>query len=268
MRLLLFSSKRRILPRCNALNDKPDRNLRAQARCLHFRGVTAIRAALFDVDGTLLDSNELHVKAWRRAFADFDIPVSLRALREQMGNRGDRLAAALCPPGAADELARKLVQRHSDIFARDYLHRVRPFPGVRRLFNRLRADGVRVVLASSQEWERDRHIGILGVRGLVEEDALAAPRDTIAVGDSPYDALAARQAGMQAIGVLTGSFDKRTLWDAGARYVYRDIADLLERYESSPLVILDDGDDDEPPGAPQPAVSARRESPSAGPRYR
>ena len=218
-----------------------------------------IRAALFDVDGTLLDSNELHVRAWRRAFAEFDIRVPMQALREQMGNGGDRLVAALCPPEQAERIAKKLIQRHVDIFARDYLHRVRPFPGVRELFERLHADGVRVVLASSaQEWERDRHIEILGVGHLLDSatsgEAIAhtkpcpdvfraaldglgdvSPREAVAAGDSPYDAIAARRAGMQAIGVLTGSFDKECLWKAGARMVFRDFEDLLESYAASPF---------------------------------
>lgn len=229
-----------------------------------------VHAALFDVDGTLLDSNELHVKAWRRAFAAFDIHVSLQALRAQMGNSEDDLVAALLPPGAARGLGRKLVQRHVDIFARDYLPRVRPFPGVRALFERLHADGVRIVLASrAREWERDRQIGILGVRDLIDAATSldkVSPREAVMVGDSPYDARAARRAGMQAIGVLTGGFEKQALWDAGARFVYRDIMDLCDAYQSSPLVILDDGDDDEVPL--QGRISARPGFPSAGPRYR
>ena len=153
----------------------------------------------------------------------------------------------------------ELVQRHADIFARDYLDSVRPFPGVAELFERLRADGVRIALASSaRKWERDRYIARLGVGHLLDaattgrsakhtkpqpdvfRAALArlggvARDEAVVVGDSPYDAQAARRGGMQAIGVLTGGFPKQRLWEAGARMVFRDIEDLLESYEASPF---------------------------------
>jgi beta-phosphoglucomutase-like phosphatase (HAD superfamily) len=88
-----------------------------------------IRAALFDVDGTLLDSNEAHVEAWRRAFLDFGMEVSVTALREQMGNGGDRVLRALCSPQQVREFSKALIQRHVEIYNRDYLPMVRPFRG-------------------------------------------------------------------------------------------------------------------------------------------
>lgn len=219
----------------------------------------ALRAALFDVDGTLIDSNESHARAWQRALRDFGIDVSLAAVRQQMGNGGERVVRALCTPGQAHALGKDLVQRHAEIFTRDYLDSVRPFPGVVELFERLRADGVRIALAcSARKWERDRYIARLGIGHLLDaattgrsakhtkpqpdvfRAALArlggvARDEAVVVGDSPYDAEAARRGGMQAIGVLTGGFPKQRLWEAGARMVFRDIEDLLESYEASPF---------------------------------
>jgi len=219
----------------------------------------AIRAALFDVDGTLLDSNALHIEAWRRAFAQFDIGVSRRALQAQMGNGGDRLVRALCAPQQAERIGPRLIQRHVEIFTRDYLDQVRPFPGVRSLFERLRSDGVQVALASSaRQSERNRHIEILGVADLLDgatngqaiEKAKPNPdvfqcalatlygvrtEEAIVVGDSPWDALAAARAGMQTIGVLSGGFSKPRLWEAGARFVYLDVAELLASIDGSPF---------------------------------
>ena len=213
-----------------------------------------VRAALFDVDGTLLDSNELHVQAWQQALRDYGIEVPREALRQQMGNGGDQLVLAVCGPQRARKLSKKLIERHVEVFARDYIDQVRPFPGVRELFERLRADGVQVALASSaQKWERDRHIELLGIGHLLDgattgeaidhakpcpdvfQTALrslvnVAPREAVVVGDSPYDALAARSAGMQAIGVLSGGFSARILRAAGARPVLRDLQDLLRGY--------------------------------------
>lgn len=215
-----------------------------------------MQAALFDVDGTLLDSNDMHVEAWGRACSDYGLKVPTDKLREQMGNGGDRLVKALCKPEDAARLAKPLMERHVEIFTRAFLPHVRPFPGVRALFERLHADGVRIALASSaQKWERDRHIEILGVGDLLDtatsgddaepskpapelfQAALArlgnvAPRDAIAVGDSIYDALAARRAGLRAVGVTTGSFNERRLREAGAWLVFRDVADLLGNYDS------------------------------------
>lgn len=214
-----------------------------------------MKAALFDVDGTLLDSNDMHVEAWGRAFSYYGLKVPTEKLREQMGNGGDHLVKALCKPEDAARLAKPLIERHVEIFTRAFLPHVRPFPGVRALFERLHADGVRIVLASSaQKWERERHIEILGVRDLLDaatsgeaaEESKPAPdvfqaglqrlgnvaaRDAIAVGDSTYDALSARRAGMRAVGVTTGSFNERRLREAGAWLVFRDVADMLENYD-------------------------------------
>ena len=198
-----------------------------------------MRAALFDVDGTLLDTNEMHIEAWGRAFNDFGIKMPRERLREQMGNSGERLVKAVCKPDDAARLSKALVERHVEIYTRAFLPHVRPFPGVRELFERLRADGVRIALASSaRRAERERQIEILGVRDLL--DAVASSeilrdggvRDAAAIGDSVFDAMAARKAGLRAIGVQTGSFNERRLREAGAEYVYRDIADMLERYDA------------------------------------
>jgi len=215
-----------------------------------------VRAALFDVDATLLDSNDMHIEAWGRAFRDFDLDIPTDKLREQMGNGGDRVVKALCRPQDAARLSKALIERHVEIFTRAFLPHVRPFPGVRPLFERLHADGVRIVLASSaRPAERDRHIEILGVGDLrdaassgedadhtkaapdVFQAALArlknvAPRAAIAVGGSIYDAVAARRAGLCPVGVLTGSFGERRLREAGASLVFRDIAHMLENYDA------------------------------------
>jgi HAD superfamily hydrolase (TIGR01509 family) len=211
-----------------------------------------IRAALFDVDGTLLDSSAFHVEAWRRAFSDFGIEVAVHAIAQQMGNGGDRVVKALCTPEQAAKFSKRLIERHVEIFSRDYLPRVQPFPGVVELFQRLRHEGVRISLASSaQEWERDRHIEILGVAHLLDhatsgeaaettkpspdifQAALCglgdvAPEEAVAIGDSPYDAEAARRGGFWCFGVLSGGFSKQRLLQAGAHRVFSDIADLLE----------------------------------------
>jgi HAD superfamily hydrolase (TIGR01509 family) len=146
-----------------------------------------------------------------------------------------------------------------DLFTRQYLPRVKPFPKVRDLLQRMKTDGLRIALASSaKKQELQGHIKSLRIEDIVDaftsaddvqrskpcpdlfEVALnrlgnVAPEEAMVVGDTPYDAIAARNAGMQAIGVLSGGFSEASLRARGVIAVYRDVADLLEHYDESPL---------------------------------
>ena len=213
-----------------------------------------LQAVIFDIDGTLVDSNELHVAAWREVFLRFGRDVPPAALRAQMGKGGDQLMPVFW---FKDELARfgeEMQAQRVELFMRKYLKLAKPFPGVRPLFERVKRAGLRIALASSaKKPELEHHIGQLGVGELVDASTCAddaehskprpdilqaalarlpgvAAADALVVGDSPYDAQAARRAGMRCIGVLTGGFSERALLQAGAIAVYRDIADLDRGY--------------------------------------
>jgi HAD superfamily hydrolase (TIGR01509 family) len=136
---------------------------------------------------------------------------------------------------------------------------------VRELFERLKGEGVQIALASSaKEAELEQHQKSLGIEDLVDvaitkddaehskpcpdvfETALARlenvePKDSIVVGDTPYDAQAATKAGLRTIGLTSGGFDEQMLRDAGCIAIYRDVADLLERFEDSPLAAVTAG---------------------------
>ncbi|HZQ62634.1 MAG TPA: HAD family phosphatase [Casimicrobiaceae bacterium] len=218
-----------------------------------------VQAVLFDIDGTLVDSNDLHVAAWREAFREFGKDLSFEQVHEQIGKGGDQLIPVFC---SAEEIARfgdALDRVQAEIFTRKYLPQVKPFPEVRALFERIRRDGLRIALASSsKKHEVEAHKKTLGIGDLVEittsgdeverskpcPDVFQAARDAlrdvtaseaIVVGDTPYDAVAARRSGMRAIGVLSGGFEPSQLEGAGAIEVYRDIADLLARYDTCVL---------------------------------
>jgi beta-phosphoglucomutase-like phosphatase (HAD superfamily) len=106
------------------------------------------RAALFDVDGTLVDTNDLHAAAWRQAFLHFGIDLPHDEIRWQVGKGGDNLIPSLVPD--VDDDRRQEIEAHrSELFKLDYLPRATPFPAVRDLFERLTGDGVATVLASS-----------------------------------------------------------------------------------------------------------------------
>jgi len=216
----------------------------------------APRAALFDVDGTLVDTNDLHATAWREAFRHFGLDKPVEEIRWQIGKGGDNLIPALFPdlPDAQHEA---LEDFRSELFKRDYLPRATPFQDVRALFERLVGDGVRIVLASSsQAQEVDFHLSLIGCADLVHattsaddadrskpcpdifETALAkaAPigaDEAVVVGDTPWDAKAAAKLGLRTIGFRSGGFPDEALAEAGACELYDGAADLLARYDSS-----------------------------------
>lgn len=218
-----------------------------------------IKAVIFDVDGTLVDSNDLHVEAWQEAFRGRGKEVAFEELHEQMGKGGDQLMPVFCSREELDRFGEELERSRTELFASDYLPRVRPFPKVRELFERIKADGLAIALASSaKEEELERHKKSLRIEDLLEtstsaddaerskphpdifQAALAgigdvAPEDSVVVGDTPYDAVAAAKAGMRTIGLLSGGFSEEALRSAGAVEIYKDVADLLERYEESML---------------------------------
>ncbi len=214
------------------------------------------RAAIFDIDGTLVDSVDLHAQAWQEAFRDFGHDVDYAAIRGQIGKGGDQLMPVLL---SEEELRAKgdaLEKHRAAIFKEKYLPRVSGFPDVRALFERLRADGKQIVLASSsRKDDLDVYKRIADIADLVSADVSAddvakskphpdafesalmkldrvGADQAVAIGDSPYDAEAAAKAGLRTIGVLCGGFAERDLRQAGCAAVAQAPAELLRQYES------------------------------------
>jgi HAD superfamily hydrolase (TIGR01509 family) len=220
-----------------------------------------IKAVIFDVDGTLVDSNNLHVEAWQEAFRGCGKEVAYDELHDQMGKGGDQLMPVFCSPEELKRFGSKLEQTRTEMFKSRYLPRVRPFPQVRELFERIKEDDLLIALASSAtEEELDGHKKALRIEDLLEtatssddakrskphpdifQAALAGlgevePEEAVVVGDTPYDAIAAAKAGIRTIGVLSGGFTEEALRGAGAVEIYRDVADLLEHYDESLLAV-------------------------------
>jgi HAD superfamily hydrolase (TIGR01509 family) len=218
----------------------------------------APRAILFDVDGTLVDTNDLHATAWHEAFRHFGHDVPLADIRWQVGKGGDNLIPALLP-GLGEEERERMEEYRSTLYARDYLPRAMPFPGVRALFERLKEDGMRIVLASSSNADEVHfYLGLIGAEDLVDETtskddvahskpcpdifeaalgklAPLGPEAVIVVGDSPWDMKAAARAGLRAIGFRSGGFPDAALREAGACALFDGPADLLACYSESPF---------------------------------
>jgi HAD superfamily hydrolase (TIGR01549 family) len=218
-----------------------------------------ISAAIFDLDGTLVDSNDLHVEAWQETFRHFGKEFPMGKLREQIGKGGDQYLPEFLSENEMREIGKQVDEFRGEIFKEKYLSRVRPFPRVQELIERVRGDGKKIALASSGKADEVEHYEKLaGIEGLVDGRTTAddvphskpkadvfiaalrtlghlRPEQVIAIGDTPYDIEAAKKINLPTIALLCGGFPEDALRDAGAVAIFRDPADLLDRYYQSPL---------------------------------
>jgi HAD superfamily hydrolase (TIGR01509 family) len=208
-------------------------------------------AFLFDLDGTLIDSVYQHVVAWREALEQVGINLSVWKIHRRIGMSGGLFVAALAREldGALDEetLAR-LPGLHADAYRRQF-GSVRPLPGAADLLAALSRNGVPWAIATSGAERSARPalelLGLPDETPLITRDQVryakpdpdlfltAAERigvdihDSIVVGDSVWDLLAARRAAALGIGLLSGGYGREELFYSGAFRVYEDPADLL-----------------------------------------
>lgn len=215
------------------------------------------RAILFDIDGTLVDSNDAHVEAWHRAFAADGFAFSRTEIHAQVGKGGDNLVPSLLPAVPA-EIEERLSGAQGEIYKRDFINKVEPFEGVKEVLKRLAERGHTLILASSaSRAEVDYYVELLDADGLLTgttskddvrhskpcPDIFAAALDltggpaagAIVIGDTPYDVLAGRRAGIDAIAVLSGGFTREELASSEPVAIYQSVRELEDDYESSLL---------------------------------
>jgi HAD superfamily hydrolase (TIGR01509 family) len=212
---------------------------------------------LFDVDGTLVDTNYLHTLAWSRALEDAGAWAPMHAIHRLVGMGGDQLVPELlghdCP---------KAVDARTDRY-RELIGGARAFPGAAALVGSAHAHGLATVLAtSSPADELDRLLDLLDLADDLDatttaddirrskpdpevfltamETASLDPARTLAVGDSVWDVRAARDAGIGCLAVESGGFSRHELSEAGALLVYRDADELRRQFHTSPLALLVD----------------------------
>lgn len=213
-------------------------------------------AILFDIDGTLVDSNYLHVDAWARAFADVGHPVPAWRIHRAIGMDSAKLLEALLGD-QVDRFGDDAKQRHAVHYERDG-QRLRAFEKAQDLLRALADRGLKVVLATSappHEFEMLQQV--LKVEDAVAEYTTAGdvstakpapdvvqvalekaavdPGAAVMIGDTVWDMEAAGRAGVRAMGVLSGGISAAELRDAGAVAVFDDVAALLEGLDESPL---------------------------------
>jgi phosphoglycolate phosphatase-like HAD superfamily hydrolase len=218
-----------------------------------------LRAVIFDVDGTLVDSVDLHARSWQQAFRHVGREVPLEKIRSQIGKGSDQIIPMFLSPEEARQVGPGVDDYRSGLFLKEYLPQVRPFEGTRELFLRLKSDRVQTALASSAKGqELETYKRLAAIENLVDVETAAeevqqtkpapdifaaalrklgnpAPESVLVVGDTPYDAEAAGKLRLGTIGLLCGGFPEKDLRDAGCIAIYRDPADLLANYNGSPL---------------------------------
>ncbi len=220
-----------------------------------------VPAVLFDVDGTLVDSNYVHVHAWVRAFEVEDQPVAAWRVHRSIGMDGDTLIRSLAR--GADEAVQGRLKDHHSQFYRESAAQLTVLPGARDLLHRVSDLGMHVVLATSAPEDElmllrrvldcDDVISMVtssrdvemakpdpGIVNVALERAGVSASCAVFVGDSTWDALAARRAGVVTIGLRSGGVGTCELDCAGASVIYDDPRDLLEHLDESPIAALSD----------------------------
>jgi HAD superfamily hydrolase (TIGR01549 family) len=212
-------------------------------------------AALLDVDGTLVDTNYHHAIAWYRAFRQHNITLPLWRIHRHIGMGGDQLVEALAGTEAerdrGDAIRQAEKQRYFEL-----IEEVEPLSDARALVLELKHRGHAVVLASSaKQDEVDHYLDLLDARDIVDGWTTSAdvqatkPKPDLVIaslekagggpavmlGDSTWDCNAAREAGVETVGLRTGGYSAEELRDAGARIVFESLTELIERLEETPF---------------------------------
>jgi HAD superfamily hydrolase (TIGR01509 family) len=214
------------------------------------------KAVILDIDGTLLLSNDAHARAFVDAAQEIGIEADFEEVRRRIGMGGDKLIPEVFGFEKESREGKKLDKRKGEIFRERYLPTLEPAPGARALLERLRADGVGLVVATSSDAS---DVALLleqaGVRDLIEESTSAgdveaskpepdvvhaalattgaSASEVVMLGDTPYDVEASSRARVRIIGLRCGGWGSREL--RGAVAVYDDPEDLLAHYGESPL---------------------------------
>ena len=228
------------------MNDTPDNNPDNRVD---------IDTAIFDVDGTLVDSNYQHALAWFRSFRRFDITLPLWKLHRGIGMGGDlyveHLAGKQVEADHGDELRDGWVEEFDKL-----IEEIQPFDGVRELLEDVKQRGYKLVLASSGKSQHVEYF-LNSFNGKDFADSWTTSDDAetskpapdivqaalksvsgargVMIGDSTFDSIAAGKLNVPTIAVRTGGFSPQELRDAGAISVYDSVVELRDDLDNTPL---------------------------------
>jgi HAD superfamily hydrolase (TIGR01549 family) len=211
-----------------------------------------LRAAIFDIDGTLVDSNDLHARCWIEAFAKFGVEFGWEEVRHQIGKGGDLLVPDMLDARQMRAFGEAVKEYRTKLWNDEFMPSVKPFPGAPGVLETLHARGVKLALASSSnEDEVEYYTQLLGVGELLEATTSKGDANvskpspeifraalervggdaahTLAVGDTPYDILAAHRVPL-AVGVVrSGGFEDELL--RKAEFLFDDVEELVREIE-------------------------------------
>ena len=224
------------------------------------RGVR-LQGFIFDIDGTLVDSNDIHAECWREAFQHFGKSLPYDLVRHQIGKGGDLLVPDLCTAREMRRFGEQIKDYRGDLFKKKYMKRIEPFPGVSRLLRDLHQKGFRLALASSANPDEVKYYtSLLEAESLIEgstskddaqmskpspeifEAALETigtdPQFTMVVGDTPYDILAAHRIALPVVAVRSGGFEDELL--SKAEFLLDSVEDIRKELDRIDAYFDDD----------------------------
>ena len=213
-----------------------------------------LQGVIFDIDGTLVDSNDAHAQSWVDTFKKAGYEVPFEAVRPLIGMGADKLLPQTIGIRHDSEEGKKLIKSRSEIFRKEYLRDLRPLEGSRDLVLRIRSEGLKPIVATSAKDEELKSLlEAAEVADLMEEKATASdakrskpdpdiveaaieeseldPPNLVMIGDTPYDIEAASRAKVRTIAFRSGGWTDEAL--KGAVEIYDGPADLLARFDSS-----------------------------------
>ena len=213
------------------------------------------KAAILDIDGTLVDTNYHHAIAWYDALRQHGFVLPIWRIHRSIGMGGDQILPALIGEEATEEHGDDIRAAEKALYLQ-LIQDVEPFEGARDFISHLKNRGLTVVLASSAKaQELDQYLDLLDVREVVDAwtssadvqttkpapdlveaaQSKADTSDAVMVGDTPYDIEAAAKTGTPTVALLTGGFSEAELREAGAAAVFESLPELRERLDETPL---------------------------------
>lgn len=211
--------------------------------------------AIFDIDGTLVDTNYQHALAWYRAFRQHGVVIPIWQIHRAIGIGSDRVVEMLAGEQVERELGETLRAAEGPLY-QEMIDEVEPMKGAHELLHDLKRAGHAVILASSaEEKEAERYIKLLDATEFVdgyttsadvkqskpEPDIVHAAIEkagggaAVMIGDSTWDCKAATRAQLPSIGVLTGGFSEQELTETGATIVFESVERLREHLKTTNL---------------------------------
>lgn len=211
-----------------------------------------LEAILFDIDGTLVDSNDLHTRCWIEAFARFGKHFEWDVVRHQIGKGGDLLVPDLLNAREMRRFGEKVQEYRTGLWKERYMPRVEVFPFAREVLETLHARGVKLAFASSSNADEVAYYTqLIGVGDLLAASTSKSDADvskpspeifraalertgsddarTLAVGDTPYDILSAHRTPIPIAAVRSGGFEDRLL--GKAEFLFDDVEELLREID-------------------------------------